>query len=75
MRRLAQRDGYHTSKGDWQVPSLGVPNHVAHGTRSVVVEISGGQVRVRVVSGNISNQERQQIQRQSKQFQRQGVSR
>jgi hypothetical protein len=60
--------------GDWQVPSRGVPNYVAHGTRSVVVEISGGQVRVRVVAGNINNSERQQIQRQTNRFQRQGVN-
>ena len=60
---------------DWQAPARGLPNYIAHGERSVVVEISGGQVRVRVVSGSVSRSERSQIQDQANRFQRQGVSR
>jgi len=42
-------------KGDSRVPELGIPNYIAHGTSVLAVEISGGQVRARVISGNVKD--------------------
>ncbi len=42
--------------GDWQLPSRGIPNYIVYGNSVVaVVEISGGQVRVRMIEGNLSD--------------------
>jgi hypothetical protein len=60
--------------GDWQGPARGYPTYVAHGTRSVVVEISGGQVRTRVTGGNLTSSERHQIQRRMNEYQGHGES-
>jgi hypothetical protein len=59
--------------GDWQAPALGVPNYAAHGQRAIVVEISGGQVRIRVVAGAVTPAERFQLKNVVNSYQRQGV--
>jgi RHS repeat-associated protein len=60
--------------GDWQAPALGVPNYVAHGVRTVVTEISGGQVRIRTITGPITATERQAMRTRANEFQRHGRS-
>ncbi len=67
-------NGITPGRGDWQPTAQGVPNYVAHGTRTIVVEVSGGQVRVRVVQGSITYAERTQIRNALNGFQRLGIS-
>jgi hypothetical protein len=55
---------------DWQAPALGVPNYIAYGRRVLVVEISGGQFRARVVAGSLSAAERADLVDQLDLFQR-----
>lgn len=66
-------DAIVPGSGDWAQAARGIPNYVAHGTRSVVVEISGGQVRVRVISGHLSTQERRDVRSRLREFQVSGV--
>lgn len=63
--------------GDWTVPAgIGAPNYVEQNGGSVVLEISGGQVRIRVISGGDLSRvtgEYQEAQKQLNQFQEFGV--
>ena len=62
--------------GDIDLPSLrGIPNYVAHGTTTIAIEISGGQVRARVVSGSLASTDRSAFKTQLNGFQKQGKKR
>ena len=62
--------------GDSQVPEMGIPNYIAHGSNTVIaVEISGGQVRGRVVSGKLGSTDRKALRSRLNQFQRRGETR
>ena len=62
--------------GDIDLPSLrGIPNYVAHGTTTIAIEISGGQVRARVVSGSLASTDRSALKTQLNSFQKQGKKR
>ena len=63
-------------KGDIDLPSLhGIPNYISHGTTVIAVEISGGQVRGRVVSGSINSNDKRGLKSTLNQFQRKGKKR
>jgi len=61
--------------GDSAVPEMGIPNYIAHGTSVIAVEISGGQVRGRVVSGKIGSDDRRGLKSRLNEFQRRGKTR
>ena len=61
--------------GDSAVPEMGIPNYIAHGTSVIAVEISGGQVRGRVVSGKIGSDDRRGLRSRLNEFQRRGKTR
>lgn len=48
----------------------GMPNYITHQGRTIVIEVSGGQARVRVVSGKINSIERRHIIRRLRSMQR-----
>lgn len=63
--------GYHGSgKGDHVAVEGGYPNYITRDGDVVVVERSGGQYRVRVVSGNISPSEARAIKSALRELQR-----
>src|SRR5262249_47572365 len=61
------------TEADATVTIYGVPNYVAHGKRSVVVEVSGGQARVRVIFGDFTSNEESEILKNLMRFQTYGA--
>lgn len=49
----------------------GIPNVVVHNGTKVIIEVSSGQARVRVLDGTLTRTERQRTQRFLNTFQRQ----
>lgn len=78
-RRYRENGGSTGLDGPWfenihsDMPAQGVANYVAHGKRTVVVEISGGQVRARVVAGSLTAEEKRDLQQRLNEFQSKGA--
>jgi RHS repeat-associated protein len=65
--------GGDSGNGDWQAPALGVPNYAVHGSKTAfAIEISGGQIRVRVVKGSLSSAEQRVLRQRLNSYQRAG---
>lgn len=64
-------DGANPGPGDGAATiKAGIPNYITHQGRALVVEVSGGQARVRLVAGSINKIERAKIMERLRAMQR-----
>ena len=57
-------DGANHGPGDGGATlQAGIPGYITHQGRTLVIEVSGGQARVRVISGSVNRIERRLIKR------------
>ncbi|SER89982.1 RHS repeat-associated core domain-containing protein [Sphingobium sp. YR768] len=64
-------DGANPGPGDGAATlQAGIPNYITHQGRTIVIEVSGGQARVRVVGGQVNRTEQQKISQRLRSMQR-----
>jgi len=59
---------------DWEPAALGLPNYVMFDERALVVEVSGGQVRARIIAGRLDSRERRLLLAVLSRFQEHGAA-
>lgn len=65
--------GGDSKSGDWQAPGMGIANYAVHGSKTVIaVEISGGQIRARIVKGRSSSSESRALRQPLNRYQQAG---